>query len=92
MKIEFYPISYKPFVREISLPLPAVFRIPKIKGGGFACSLDAPEWPPKTPQYNYIEFELGIIKYPDIPGTNVFNLPRKAYKEVQSVGRANENE
>jgi len=38
MKIEFYPISYKPFVREISLPLPAVFRIPKIKGGGFACS------------------------------------------------------
>ena len=92
MLIEFYPRSYKPFVREIPLPLPTILRIPKSKNGSYASSLEAMEWPPTTQQFDYIEFELSILKHERYPDSNVFFLPRKAYKEIQSVGRVNSNE
>jgi hypothetical protein len=92
MLIEFHPISYKPFVREIPLPLPTILRIPTNKNGSYASSLEAIAWPPETPQFDYIEFELGTVKYENHPDTNVFHLPRRAYKEVRKEGRANSNE
>jgi hypothetical protein len=93
MLIEFYPISYKPFVRDIPLPLPTILRIPKFKGGTYASSLEAEQWPPiSESKDDYIEFELSTMKHDDFPDTNVFNLPRRAYKEIRIVRRANSNE
>lgn len=92
MLIEFYPLSRKPFVRDLPLPLPTILRVPTSKNGSYASSLEAMEWPPTSPQCEYIEFELSMMKHEDNPESNVRNLPRRVYKEIQSVGRVNSNE